>query len=108
MVNLYVIHRNLLKLQWGRAFSSAEIVIEKQGEHSKNWLQWGRAFSSAEICNNFFIFIFKIIWLQWGRAFSSAEIFHIANFSYLACPASMGPRFFKRGNQKNKTLCKIE
>jgi len=38
--------------------------------------------------------------LQWGRAFSSAEIKPMDESSLSARFASMGPRFFKRGNIK--------
>ena len=60
-------------LQWGRAFSSAEISLILDDADAKRLLQWGRAFSSAEI----------------AKRLSPPIQFEIA---------SMGPRFFKRGN----------
>jgi len=36
--------------------------------------------------------------LQWGRAFSSAEIDSDPKEYFAQINASMGPRFFKRGN----------
>jgi len=36
-------------LQWGRAFSSAEIGNKVLLLHCDDLLQWGRAFSSAEM-----------------------------------------------------------
>jgi len=38
--------------------------------------------------------------LQWGRAFSSAEIELPVLYRHPISVASMGPRFFKRGNLK--------
>jgi len=37
--------------------------------------------------------------LQWGRAFSSAEIEYFDKDKNVGGDASMGPRFFKRGNR---------
>jgi len=89
-------------LQWGRAFSSAEI-------RRLYWPAWrqlasfnGAALFQARksILPPPFSSISFV--LQWGRAFSSAEIYSTESNSSAISFASMGPRFFKRGNQKDK------
>jgi len=40
--------------------------------------------------------------LQWGRAFSSAEMRPLSRIMTRIASASMGPRFFKRGNKKQR------
>ena len=62
-----------------------------------NQLQWGCAFSSAEISNAVALTNFYTE-LQWGCAFSSAEIGRSWAVYLLLPHASMGLRFFKRRN----------
>ncbi len=38
-----------VKLQWGRTFSSAEVLAAATGRRFIFGLQWGRTFSSAEV-----------------------------------------------------------
>ena len=63
----------VLRLQWGRTFSSAERGKKRMLKSRQILgLQWGRTFSSAERsddCQN----ARQGRWLQWGRTFSSAE-----------------------------------
>ena len=40
-------------------------------------------------------------WLQWGRGFSTAETRCGENFNAMILLASMGPRFFNRGNVRS-------
>ena len=110
-------------LQWGRAFGSAETLVDcllltpdlyasmgprfrKRGNFAafiaaappELQLQWGRAFGSAETLREVLPLAVAHESLQWGRAFGSAE----TGLGFLAllqpAPASMGPRFRKRGN----------
>ena len=88
----------LSRLQWGRGFSTAEIRPSQSG------LQPAAArFNGAAVFQPR-----KYEWpgsdrirqrrLQWGRGFSTAEIRKsCAPASRMIC-ASMGPRFFNRGN----------
>src|SRR5258708_6026953 len=60
-------------------------------------LQWGRGFSTEEThrrsrtMQHFFR-------LQWGRGFSTAETARSIAWKTASFMASMGPRFFNRGN----------
>ncbi len=87
-------------LQWGRAFSDAEITPEYYITAGRVQLQWGRAFSDAEIgvqslkSSSFHL-------LQWGRAFSDAEISLGNSIVPQVAYASMGPRLFRRGNDSD-------
>ncbi len=84
-------------LQWGRAFSDAEITYHIEDIAPYKKLQWGRAFSDAEI---------RLALrqnpaatpLQWGRAFSDAEMRPWRVLPAGRKAASMGPRLFRRGN----------
>ena len=45
--------------------------------------------------------------LQWGRTFSSAEIFPIRRKKTMASTTSMGPHFFKCGNEVQLKMLSI-
>ena len=60
------------RLQWGRAFGSAEGDAGTGRDRGRAMLQWGRAFGSAEGgCAQLWCGTADM--LQWGRAFGSAE-----------------------------------
>jgi len=84
-------------LQWGCAFSSAEITDMFKLSIPGVPLQWGCAFSSAEIKGNATMSL-SADKLQWGCAFSSAEMYSTLSILPMGAVASMGLRFFKRRN----------
>src|SRR5665213_995799 len=88
---------NSSSLQWGRGFSTAETPYPRSSMLAECWLQWGRGFSTAE---TFIGKVIKRLWekLQWGRGFSTAETILIFPDEATVPSASMGPRFFNRGN----------
>jgi len=92
-------------LQWGRAFSSAEIrFFPIQNLHPSILLQWGRAFSSAEI--NIGGWCDKIHHgASMGPRFFKRGNWVMDFISQFGLKASMGPRFFKRGNRSNCCSC---
>src|SRR3989304_1894505 len=110
----------LRRLQWGHASSSVERFTKGQTMTSRTTLQWGHASSSVESCP----FrpaagdAVRLQWghasssverlarcamrratarLQWGHASSSVESARRGAVALHARLASMGPRFFKRG-----------
>jgi len=66
-------------------------------ECARKELQWGCAFSSAEIPVGKYP-VLSCVLLQWGCAFSSAEIDAKRKDISVLASASMGLRFFKRRN----------
>ena len=110
-------------LQWGRGFSTAEICLAvtmsgmatsmpSMGPRFFNrgnvaapncsgcqcCLQWGRGFSTAEMHAGHVVDSLGRLSLQWGRGFSTAEMRPSSRRSRRHEHASMGPRFFNRGN----------
>jgi len=109
-------------LQWGRAFSSAEIPykikrkkMNKIASMGPRFFKRGNLFCSGNFLFTIYCFngaalfqarkyvvdfrcVEHICGLQWGRAFSSAEIHTCSDKLTFLWFASMGPRFFKRGN----------
>jgi len=84
------------QLQWGHAFSSVERSRETCQEKILPKLQWGHAFSSVESGLSARSSIWLVA-LQWGHAFSSVESVFNTEPLEPGGVASMGPRFFKRG-----------
>ncbi len=60
-------------------------------------LQWGRTFSSAEVIG-LSGSLQSGVELQWGRTFSSAEVLRFRLQADADVAASMGPHFFKCGS----------
>ena len=69
----WVLHGSSAALQWGRTFSSAEVLGREQFCLLQVLLQWGRTFSSAEVQAYSALRAPGKV-LQWGRTFSSAEV----------------------------------
>src|SRR5258707_1351281 len=112
----------MVKLQWGRGLSTAEIYgkthprashkTASMGPRSfdrgdsfttrygarKKVLQWGRGLSTAEITWAAMVLISLFKALQWGRGLSTAEISPVQENGKARLLASMGPRSFDRGD----------
>ena len=111
------------QLQWGRTFSSAEIINREEIQRILASTSMGPHFFKCGNSSGSWAISFAIASLQWGRTFSSAEITppsqespkasaHFngaALFQVRKChnriawlfrnrPTSMGPHFFKCGN----------
>jgi len=88
-------------LQWGHAFSSVESTAVRTSPAVNVLLQWGHAFSSVE---SFGVDPVSAPYhsLQWGHAFSSVESSRPPAGMGLELIASMGPRFFKRGELNHR------
>ena len=124
-VGLYA--RGVGALQWGRARSTAETVIDPKYFAVQAALQWGRALSSAETYPGQYAKAWRE-WiasmgprsfdrgnpvelecagasegLQWGRGRSTAETQLRAKKGKAPGIASMGPRSFDRGNNPGET-----
>src|SRR3990172_3950413 len=65
-------------------------------ETGATWLQWGHASSSVESCLSAGLADSRGA-LQWGHASSSVESARYLGLFCAVYGASMGPRFFKRG-----------
>ena len=86
-------------LQWGCAFSSAEIRAYRTNR------RWRRGFNGAALFQAQKSIIY---WLKWNinQGFNGAALFQAQKFrlfwqnKYLLTNASMGLRFFKRRNHK--------
>ncbi len=97
------IFARLPRLQWGRRFSSAEIIKPNGGPLQRLTLQWGRRFSSAEILRD------RAVYLHHARASMGPPIF-IGGNRCMFCRvvfvrlASMGPPIFIGGNRYRAAL----
>ncbi len=78
-----------------RFFKRGEMIRKNMPAKSSR-LQWGHASSSVESCSRHF-FIRPFMKLQWGHASSSVESKASDAQRAGRVVASMGPRFFKRG-----------
>src|SRR3972149_402079 len=84
-------------LQWGHASSSVERWRWTMMPRPQlGWLQWGHASSSVESALPL-TQRSSSEQLQWGHASSSVESRDFAELILPSSDASMGPRFFKRG-----------
>ncbi len=94
--DLWIESDSLIKLQWGHASSSVE------SRPARGWgIATGR-FNGATLLQAWRVSGIEIVdqmteVLQWGHASSSVESRARAAFDNLCGNASMGPRFFKRG-----------
>jgi len=80
-----------------RFFKRGEYAIQNLQVELARMLQWGHAFSSVESSREAPPHQHPATKLQWGHAFSSVERSARRMATHTAAEASMGPRFFKRG-----------
>ena len=94
------IYRYWLQLQWGCAFSSAEIPwATNTNRKTGNRLQWGCAFSSAEMTAITTWLVLCVICFN-GAALFQAQKCQSCSLTFASgTRASMGLRFFKRRNK---------
>ncbi len=83
-------------LQWGRAYKSAELTMTLLQPCWLQKLQWGRAYKSAEFLISLLLKS-ALMLLQWGRAYKSAEFHNLYSSITQGYRASMGPRLQERG-----------
>ena len=94
---LSMLFGSLSTLQWGRAFSDAEISIKTGEKTLKTGLQWGRAFSDAEIPPIKSRASITVSGFNGAAPFQTRKWRHTFQKEYWS-RASMGPRLFRRGN----------
>ncbi len=88
----------LSALQWGHASSSVERPCAPNSKAATPKLQWGHASSSVERQATRYPTVASNM-LQWGHASSSVERLSFIQAANAVLQASMGPRFFKRGER---------
>ena len=91
--------RLIALLQWGRGSLTAETKSSMGAAVFQPRLQWGRGSLTAETGPSPEE-MERYQWLQWGRGSLTAETCARGSRSARHGPASMGPRFFDRGNER--------
>ncbi len=85
-----------------RLFRRGNLVTAGATKEDAQSLQWGHVFSDVEMSLSL-SFTQSITFLQWGHVFSDVEIRDQQLYQSCFQESSMGPRLFRRGNNRPRS-----